>query len=91
MGALIPVEITLSPIETADDTLISISLRDISDRRAAEQALRTSEERFRRMVEALQEEYVFYTRHLDGSYIFMTRSVKHILGYTPIEFTKHKM
>ncbi len=91
MGMLVPVEITLSPIETANDILISISLRDISDRQAAEQALRISEERFRRMVEALQEEYIFYTQRLDGSYIFMTRSVKRILGYTPVEFTSQKM
>ncbi len=82
----IPVEITLSPIETPDGVLISIFMRDINDRRIAERALRTSEERFRRMVEALQEEHIFYTQKVDGTFIFVTESVQKILGYTPSQF-----
>ncbi|GGB96622.1 hybrid sensor histidine kinase/response regulator [Marinobacterium zhoushanense] len=39
-GREIPVEISLSPLETADGVLVSASIRDISDRRAVQQALR---------------------------------------------------
>ena len=49
-GHTIPVEVTLSPIETPQGILTSIFIRDISDRRSAEQALRSSEERYRRMM-----------------------------------------
>ncbi len=81
-GKNIPVELTLNPIETPEQILISIFIRDISDRHAAQQALRTSEERFRRMIEALQQEYIFYTQRVDGSYVYITDSVEKILGYS---------
>ena len=85
-GQTIPVEITLNPIETPDGVLISIFMRDVSDRHAAEHALRSSEERYRRMIEALQQEYIFYTQRVDGSYMFMTDSVERILGYSAKDF-----
>ena len=61
-GYTIPVEITLNPIETPEGVQLSIFMRDVSDRHMAEQALRASEERYRHMVEALQQEYIFYSR-----------------------------
>ncbi|MBV1789613.1 PAS domain S-box protein [Marinobacterium sp. D7] len=39
-GSEIPVEISLSPLKTAEGVLVSASIRDISDRRAAQLALR---------------------------------------------------
>lgn len=44
-GGQVPVEIGLSPLESADGRLIVAVVRDISDRRAAERSLRASEER----------------------------------------------
>src|SRR5208337_4730550 len=38
-----PVEVSLSPLETQDDVLISSTIRDITDRKRAEEALRRSE------------------------------------------------
>ncbi len=38
-GSEFPVEISLSPLETEDGTLVSSSIRDISDRKQAERAL----------------------------------------------------
>ncbi|MBF0369701.1 MAG: transporter substrate-binding domain-containing protein [Magnetococcales bacterium] len=39
-GKLIPVEVSLSPIETDEGRMVASSLRDISQRKAAEQAIR---------------------------------------------------
>jgi two-component system sensor histidine kinase/response regulator len=44
-GSLLPVEISLSPVETPDGRLVVAAVRDISDRRAAERNLKESEER----------------------------------------------
>jgi PAS domain S-box-containing protein len=45
-GSEFAVEVSLSPIRTADRLLIASSIRDISDRRLMEHALRESEQRF---------------------------------------------
>jgi PAS domain S-box-containing protein len=47
-----PVEISLSPIETPDGALISTAIRDVTARKKAANALRSSEERLRIAVEA---------------------------------------
>jgi len=44
-GSLVPVEISLSPLEDPDGLLVVAAVRDISDRRAAQQSLKESEER----------------------------------------------
>src|SRR5271165_2712345 len=42
-GSEFPVEVSLSPLETQDGVLISSTIRDITDRKRAEEALRRSE------------------------------------------------
>lgn len=37
-GSEVPIEISLSPIETGDETLVAAAIRDVSERRAAEAA-----------------------------------------------------
>jgi len=44
-GSLVPVEISLSPLEDPGGLLAVAAVRDISDRRAAQQSLKESEER----------------------------------------------
>ena len=47
-GSEIPVEITLSPVQTDEGLLVMAAVRDITDRRVAEARLRAAEEQFRR-------------------------------------------
>jgi len=42
-GTEFPVEISLSPLETEEGTLVSAAVRDITERKRAEEALRRSE------------------------------------------------
>ena len=44
-GSLVPVEIALSPVAEADGVFVVAAVRDVTDRRAAEQNLKESEER----------------------------------------------
>ncbi len=52
-------------------------------------ALVQSEDRYRKLVEALQDYYFFYTRQPDGSLCYVSPSVELILGYKPDEFCSH--
>ena len=47
-GTEFPVEISLSPLETEEGTLVSSTIRDISERKHAEELLRLSDEKFRK-------------------------------------------
>ena len=46
-GSEFPIEISLSPLRTEDDTLVISTIRDVTERRRAETLLREREERFR--------------------------------------------
>jgi PAS domain S-box-containing protein len=50
-GGEFPVEICLSPFETDEGILVSAGIRDVTERRRVDEALRESEERFRRVFE----------------------------------------
>ncbi len=62
------------------------SIRDVSMRRKAEEALRSSEERYRRLVENLESEYFFYTCDTMGRMTYVSASITRLLGYTQDEF-----
>jgi PAS domain S-box-containing protein len=53
-GTEFPVEVSLSPLETAEGTLVSSAIRDVTERQRAAEALKISEERLQMAVEAAQ-------------------------------------
>ena len=44
-------------------------------------ALFESERKYRRLIENLREEYIFYSQKPDGTYTYVSPSVKNVLGY----------
>lgn len=51
--------------------------------------LKQSEEKYRRLVEALRENYIFYTHDTNGVFTYVSPSVTTVLGYSQEDFLCH--
>lgn len=83
-GTEFPVEISLSPLKTDQGTLVSSAIRDISERKRAEEELRLKEERFRLMVENVTD-YVTFMLDPDGNVLNWNKVAERIKGYSENE------
>jgi rsbT co-antagonist protein RsbR len=84
------VEISTDPIISADGNLegfVSV-LRDVTERKRAEQAVRESEDYYRALIEQASEGVTI--ADLDGTIRYESPSVKRVLGYTPEELLGKK-
>jgi diguanylate cyclase (GGDEF)-like protein/PAS domain S-box-containing protein len=78
-GTEFPVEISLSPIETEDGTVVSIAIRDITDRKRAEQAA----SHFIAVVEASTDGII--SKDLEGRVVLWNPGAERMYGYTEAE------
>jgi formate hydrogenlyase transcriptional activator len=79
-GGAFPVEISLSPLEDAGEFLVTAAIRDISERKAAQEALRLSEERFRLLVNEVKD-YAIFMVDPEGKVRSWNEGARRILGY----------
>ena len=83
-GTEFPVDIMLSPVEADGDHSILTVVRDITERKQAETALRHSEERFRLLVEGAID-YAIFMLDPQGRVATWNSGAERIKGYTADE------
>jgi PAS domain S-box-containing protein len=82
-GSRFPVEISLSPLRTDEGLLITAVVRDITERKNAERALRESERRFRELIEGT-DDLVVRLDH-EGHFIYLNHTAERVFGLPPQE------
>ena len=83
-GTEFPVDIMLSPVEAAGDHSVLTVVRDTTERKQAEMALRQSEERFRLLVEGAID-YAIFMLDPHGRVATWNSGAERIKGYTADE------
>src|SRR5215217_3007617 len=92
-GEEIYVELSLSPIGLLDDTnggrrFVLAVVRDVTERKLAEEALKHNEERFRLLVEGVKD-YAIFMLDPDGKVASWNEGAHHIKGYSQQEILGH--
>jgi PAS domain S-box-containing protein len=84
-GSIFPAEITVTELRSAagERTAVVSVVRDISERRTVETALRASEEKYRRLHESLIDGFVYVD--MRGRITDYNETYRQMLGYSPAE------
>lgn len=84
-GRRVDTELVGNRYAIGNQDVIQVNLRDITDRKRSENALRESEERFRLFVESVQD-YAMFQMDLGGRITTWNQGVQQLLGYGQEEF-----
>jgi len=79
-GTEVPVDIMLKPIETADGPAVVTFIRDATEQRAAQEALRLNDARLHSIVESIGE-YAIYMLDREGHVLTWNPGAERIKGY----------
>jgi PAS domain S-box-containing protein len=79
-GSEFPVDIMLGPLETEKGPLVLAVIRDITERKIAQEALQQSEERFRLLVDGAKD-YAIFMLDPDGRVTSWNPGAERIKGY----------
>jgi PAS domain S-box-containing protein len=64
------------------DKYVFAIIRDIGEHKELEESLRRSEEKYRRLVESLSDEFIFYSHDTSGMITYLSPSITRVLGYS---------
>lgn len=78
-GNITPIEINATCMELEGKTCTLTICRDITERKRAEDAVHQSEEKYRTILESIEEGY--FEQNLPGDFIFLSDSMYRIYGY----------
>ena len=84
-GSEFPIEVSLSPLETENGTLVSSAIRDITERKQTQATLQVSETRYRRLFEAAQDGVLILDFN-SGKVIDVNPFMTKLLGYSRHDF-----
>jgi two-component system cell cycle sensor histidine kinase/response regulator CckA len=88
-GGEIQIGVSLSPVEVQEGMLVSRAIRDITVRKRAEEALQTSDNRYRRLFEAAQDG-ILILDFATGQVLDVNPFLTDLLGYSHAELVgKH--
>jgi formate hydrogenlyase transcriptional activator len=79
-GSTFPVEISLSPLDEPEGHFVASAIRDMTERRKIQEALRLSEERFRRLVAEVKD-YAIFMLDPEGRVKTWNEGAERIKGY----------
>ena len=89
-GSEVPVEISLSPIYSDAESYVAATVRDVSERRSMELALRASEERYRLMADNAEDVvYRFSLASWPPKFEYLSPSVAQMTGHAAEEFIEN--
>jgi PAS domain S-box-containing protein len=88
-GSEFPIEIMLSPLESAEGTLVTAAIRDISVRKAAEKHLAQMEGRYRGLLEAAPDAMVVVNQN--GEIVLLNVQAEKQFGYSRDELVGQKV
>ncbi|MGB8540444.1 MAG: PAS domain S-box protein [Candidatus Acidiferrales bacterium] len=88
-GTEFPIEIMLSPLESAEGTLVTAAIRDISVRKAAEEHLAQMEGRYRGLLEAAPDAMVVVNQA--GEIVLLNVQAEKQFGYRRDELVGQKV
>lgn len=86
LGREIPVEISLSPVTTSEGLFVLAAVRDISDRKRAEEKVRLEEMRYRLLIQSIPA--VTFMAPLDGTggELYVSPYIEKLLGFSQQEW-----
>ena len=82
-GTEVPIELSVSSRKSEGTYITTAIIRDITERKEAEEKLRESEERYRDLFENASD--LIQSVSLDGHYIYVNKAWRQALGYTEKE------